>query len=97
MNDDPQTVGADEVEYETVFIKCIEKGCTEEFPFEPGEQRFYASKGYPAPKRCAPHRIVQRERMAKKDEQAKKEASPFHPKNWKHGQQRSPEAEKLGV
>lgn len=94
MNDDLQTVGADEVEYETLFIKCVEKGCTEEFPFEPGEQRFYASKSYPPPKRCVPHRLLQRQRMAEK---AKKEASPFHPKNWKNGQQRSPEAKALGV
>jgi hypothetical protein len=84
MNDEPvQAVGADEVECEPIYIKCMEKDCTEEFAFEPGEQRFYASKGYPPPKRCAAHRILQRERMAKREEEAKRKESPFHQRNWK--------------
>ena len=83
MNEDPQTVGADEVEYESIFIKCVEPGCKEEFEFVSGEQRFYASKGYPLPKRCHPHRILQRERMAKREAEAKRKESPFHQKNWK--------------
>ena len=84
MTEDPQVSGADEVEAveETLFIKCVEHGCTEEFTLEPGEQAFYTRKGYPFPKRCKPHRITQRERVAKRDEIKKKEASPFHPKNW---------------
>lgn len=81
------SAGADIQEPQTKWIKCIEPGCTEEFEFACGEQKFYADKGYPDPKRCKPHRIVQRERVqvrkTAEDYKIRRESSPFAEKNWK--------------
>ena len=61
---------------ETTTIQCVEKDCGT-FEFESGEREFYASKGFPPPKRCKAHRLAKRERM-------NQEASPLHPDNWRN-------------
>lgn len=65
---------------ESKFIKCIEEGCGE-FEFTAGEMEFYANKGYPEPKRCAMHRAIKKQ---KREEQERKQNSPFSPNNWKY-------------
>ncbi|HOW28365.1 MAG TPA: zinc-ribbon domain containing protein [Elusimicrobiota bacterium] len=41
---------------------CVQ--CEKEFVFEEGEQRFYESKGFQAPKRCPNCRHQQRRRFS---------------------------------
>jgi len=46
------------------ILKCLE--CGKNFTFFEEEQRWFASKGFMAPKRCKPCRIARREKKTAK-------------------------------
>ena len=50
---------------ETKVIIC--NVCGEEFDFVPGEQEFYAEKGFPEPKRCKKCRRIAKETRKTKE------------------------------
>jgi len=49
----------------TVMQKCKEPDCGKEFPFTPGEQKFYAERGLFPPKRCPICRMKKRKQHEK--------------------------------
>jgi ssDNA-binding Zn-finger/Zn-ribbon topoisomerase 1 len=48
-----------EKEYQDKTIKCVQ--CKEDFVLEAGEQKFFESKEFPEPKRCAECRRQRKE------------------------------------
>lgn len=49
----------------TLLIDC---DCGVQFPFTPGEQKFYAERGLFPPKRCPMCRLKRKQKFQKKDQ-----------------------------
>jgi hypothetical protein len=71
------------VEYQDMTVTCCDPTCETEgkqFVITAGEQTFFASKGFPVPKRCKDCRIKKKQRQEQEVDQKKtREASPFTP------------------
>lgn len=69
------------MEYTDKIVSCVEAVCGHaEFTITAGEQSFFASKGYPLPKRCKPCRVAKKEqKTAQATAVENRKHSPFGP------------------